>query len=72
MFIRDFFEGAQHFGGTLENHQYVFNISKYLSQLMSDELPVEELYLTPIGASVNANRTLLTEEVELNITYTNF
>ena len=72
LFVTDFFEGGEHFGGELENNQYVFNISKYLSQLISEELPLEDLYLMPIGASVNANRTLFTGEVELNITYTEF
>ena len=32
----------------------------------------EDLYLMPLGASINANRTLLTGEVELIITYTEF
>ena len=72
LFVTDFFEGGEHFGGELENNQYVFNISKYLSQLISEELFLEDLYLMPIGASVNANRTLFTGEVELNITYTEF
>ena len=72
LFLTDFFEGGEHFGGEIENNQYTFNISKYLSQLISEELFIEDLYLMPIGASVNANRTLLTGEVELNITYTKF
>ena len=72
LFLSDFFEGPDHFGGELENNKYVFNISKYLSKLISEELPLEDLYLMPIGASVNANRTLFTGEVELNITYTEF
>jgi len=72
LFVTDFFEGAEHFGGELENNQYIFNISKYLSQLISEDLPLEDLYLNPIGASVNANRTLFTGEVELGITYTEF
>lgn len=72
LFLTDFFEGGNHFGGELENNQYTFNISKHLSQLLNDELAVEDLYLMPIGASVNANRTLFTGEVELNITYTEF
>ena len=72
LFLTDFFEGGEHFGGELENNQYTFNISKYLSQLISEELFIEDLYLMPIGASVNANRTLLTGEVELIITYTDF
>lgn len=71
----DFFEEDGHEGGDLdsENNEYVFNISKYLSQLINEELPVEDLYLIPkFGAPLNANRTLFTGEVELNITYTNF
>ena len=72
MFLTDFFEGGEHFGGELENNQYTFNISKHLSQLINEELVVEDLYLMPVGASINANRTLLTGEVELNITYTEF
>ena len=72
LFLTDFFEGGEHFGGDLENNQYTFNISKYLSQLINEELFIEDLYLMPIGASVNANRTLLTGEVELIITYTEF
>lgn len=72
LFLTDFFEGGEHFGGDIENNKYTFNISKYLSQLISEELFIEDLYLMPIGASVNANRTLLTGEVELKITYTEF
>ena len=72
LFLTDFFEGGEHFGGEIENNRYAFNISKYLSQLISEDLLIEDLYLMPIGASVNANRTLLTGEVELNITYTEF
>ena len=47
-------------------------LKKYLRKLISEELPMEDLYLMPIGASVNANRTLFTGEVELNVTYTEF
>ena len=72
LFVTDFFEGSEHFGGQLDNNRYIFNISKYLSQLISEELPIEDLYLMPIGASVNANRTLFTGELELDITYTEF
>ena len=71
MFVSDFFEGAVHFGGELENNQYLI-FRNILSQLISEELTLEDLYLNPIGASVNANRTLFTGEVELDITYTEF
>ena len=71
-FLTDFFEGADHFGGTLEDGKYVFNISKYLQELLEGTLEEKELYLVPVGAAVNANRTLLGENVTLNIIYTEF
>lgn len=72
LFLPDFFEGDAHFGGALNNGKYVFNISKYLQQLVNGDITENELYLMPVGASVTANRTLLEENVELNITYTEF
>jgi hypothetical protein len=72
VFMEDFFEGETHFGGALEDSKYTFNISKHLSMLMNNELPLEDLHLTPIGASVNANRTLFAENVELRIIFTDF
>ena len=70
--MEDFFEGETHFGGALEDSRYTFNISKHFSMLMNNELPLEELHLTPIGASVNANRTLFAENVELRIIFSDF
>ena len=72
LYLPDFFEGDAHFGGALNNGKYVFNISKYLQQLTNGDITENELYLMPVGASVTANRTLLEENVELNITYTEF
>lgn len=72
VFMEDFFEGETHFGGALEDSRYTFNISKHLGMLMNNELPLEELHLTPIGASVNANRTLFSENIELRIIFTDF
>ena len=72
VFMEDFFEGETHFGGALEGSRYTFNISKHLSMLLNNELPLEDLHLTPIGASVNANRTLFAENVELRIIFTDF
>lgn len=71
-FLTDFFEGGEHFGGTLEGTKYVFNISKYLQELMAGTIEEKDLYLVPVGAAVNANRTLLDENVKLNIIYTDF
>lgn len=71
-FLTDFFEGAQHFGGALEGTKYVFNISKYLQELVEGTIEEKDLYLVPPGAAVNANRTLLDENVRLNIIYTDF
>ena len=39
---------------------------------MNNELPIEDLHLTPTGASINANRTLFAENVELRIMFTDF
>ena len=72
VFMEDFFEGETHFGGALEDSRYTFNISKHLSMLMNNELHLEDLHLTPIGASINANRTLFAENVELRIIFTDF
>lgn len=71
-FLADFFEGGEHFGGALEGSKYVFNISKYLQELVAGTIEEKDLYLVPVGAAVNANRTLLDENVKLNIIYTEF
>ena len=72
VFMEDFFEGETHFGGALGDSRYTFNISKHLSMLMNNQLPVEDLHLIPTGASINANRTLFAENVELRIIFTDF
>jgi hypothetical protein len=72
LFIPDFFEGATHYGGTLENDSYEFNISKYLQALMNEQYLDSALYILPVGNSVSANRTLIEQEVTLTVTYTNF
>ena len=71
-FLPDFFEGDAHFGGTLSNGKYIFNITKYIQQLANGDITENELYLMPFGASVTANRTLLEENVALEIIYTEF
>ena len=72
LFIPDFFEGATHYGGVLENESYEFNISKYLQRLIDEDYSDSALYILPVGNSVNANRTLIEQEVTLTVTYTNF
>lgn len=72
LFIPDFFEGATHYGGGLENDSYEFNISKYLQRLVDEEYSDSALYILPVGNSVSANRTLIEQEVTLTVTYTNF
>ena len=73
-FLSDFFEGPEHFGGVKDKikGQYVFNISKHLQEMISGSVEEKDVYLVPVGGAVNANRTILTEEVELDIIYTEF
>ena len=73
-FLSDFFEGAEHFGGVkdLIKGQYVFNVSKHLQEMILGSIEEKDIYLVPIGGAVNANRTILTEEVGLDIIYTEF
>lgn len=71
-FLLDNFEGSDHFGGTLVDGQYTFNITKYLQHLLAGDYFDSTLFLVPSGASINANQTRIDSEVELNIIYTNF
>ena len=72
LFIPDFFEGAAHYGGVLQNDYYEFNISKYLQALVDQQYNDSALYILPVGNSVSANRTLIEQEVTLTVTYTSF
>ena len=71
-FIEDFAEGQNHYGGNLENDEYVFNISKYILNLLNEEFTSTTLVLVPSGEAINANQTEIKQEVELNIIYTEF
>jgi hypothetical protein len=71
-FLLDNFEGTGHFGGSLVDGQYTFNITKYLQHLLAGDYYDSTLFLVPVGASVNANQTRIDSEVELSIIYTNF
>lgn len=68
VFLDDFIiDGDQHFGGILENDKYEFNITRYFHKLLTNSSYTNELYLLPAGAVVNANRTILKNEVRLQI-----
>ena len=71
-FLEDILEGQSHFGGELTNNSYTFNITKFLQNLVQDEYEVNKLILVPTGESVNANRTEINQNIELNIIYTEF
>ncbi len=70
VFLSDFtIEGEAHFGGGLVNDKYEFNITRYFYQLLNNESYTGDLYLLPAGAAVNANRTVLSKDILLNIHY---
>lgn len=71
-FIEDITEGQTHFGGELVDNEYVFNISKYMLNLLNDEFSSSTLVLVPSGQATNANRTEINQNVELKIIYTEF
>ena len=69
VFLTDFtLEGETHFGGALDVETYTFNITRYFSNLMHDNVDyTKTLYLMPAGAVVNANRTIL-DNSKMNLT----
>jgi len=75
-FLPDFFEG-QNFGGTFNEEEgtYTFNISRQISNLINSVSPNLGMYIVANGASVSANRTVMSSEnnsisrIMLNITY---
>ena len=71
-FLTDILEGQAHFGGVLEDNQYVFNISKYMLDLINGTYTDSTLVLVSAGEAVNANRTEISQEVDINIIYTEF
>ncbi|MBL6658466.1 MAG: DUF4270 family protein [Flavobacteriales bacterium] len=71
-FLSDILEGQAHFGGVLENNQYVFNISKYMLDLINGTYTDSTLVLVSAGEAVNANRTEISQDVDINIIYTEF
>ena len=70
VFLSDFvLEGDQYFGGYLDQEKYEFNITRYFYQLLTNSSYSTSLRLLPVGAVVNANRTILDNEVKLKINY---
>jgi hypothetical protein len=71
-FLADILEGQAHFGGVLEDNQYKFNISKYMLDLINGTYTDSTLVLVSAGEAVNANRTEISQEVDINLIYTEF
>ncbi|CAI8359678.1 MAG: Uncharacterised protein [Cryomorphaceae bacterium] len=70
VFLTDYtVEGENHFGGSLDNDKYEFNITRYFYQLLNNDTYTNDLYLLPAGAAVNANRTIISEDIKLTINY---
>ena len=71
-FLDDYFMGSNHFGGfyNTDEQEYSFNISIYLQDLISNTYNNNGLYIVPIGSAINANRTLLSPKVDIEIIYT--
>ena len=70
LFLTDYtVEGETHFGGSLDNDKYEFNITRYFYQMLNNDTYTNHLYLLPAGAAVNANRTILSKDIKLTIHY---
>jgi hypothetical protein len=70
VFLTDFtIEGETHFGGKLDGGIYSFNITRFFYQLLNNSSYTNDLYLMPSGAAINANRTILSENIKLTIHY---
>jgi len=79
LFLPDFFEGTDHYGGILTDDgmfkTYTFNISRHLHQLVYSASPDYGMYLIANSSSTSANRVVLgsekssTYKIRLEITY---
>jgi len=79
LFLPDFFEGADHYGGVLTKdgsiQTYTFNISRHLHQLVYSSSPDYGMYLIANSSSTSANRVVIgsekspTYKIKLEITY---
>ena len=79
VFLTDFFEGTEYFGGSMEpsTKTYTFNISRHVHEIVYGTTPNYGLYLIASGSSVNAERVIITSDkhptakLKLNLTYSN-
>lgn len=71
VFLPDFFEGADHYGGTYDvtTKSYTFNISRHIHQLLLNSTIDYGMYLIANGSSTSANRAVIESEIRLEITY---
>ena len=79
VFLTDFFEGTDHFGGTVVNNgtykTYTFNISRHIHKLLYNTPTDYGMYLIASGSTVKANRSVIYSEnssiykINLEITY---
>ena len=79
VFLSDFYEGLDHYGGTLidggTSKTYTFNISRHIQQLLYHSTTDYGLYLLANGGSTTAKRSVINSEknlvskIRLNITY---
>ncbi len=82
VFLPDFYEGLDYYGGTLidggTSKTYTFNISRHIQQLLYHSTTDYGLYLLANGGSTSAKRSVisseknLTSKIRLNITYSKF
>ena len=52
-----------------ESDRYEFNITSYFYQLLNNDAYTNDLYLLPVGAAINANRTIINNDIKLTIHY---
>ncbi len=79
VFLPDFFEGEEHYGGVLVDEgsfkTYTFNISRHIHQLVYNTTTDYGMYLIANGSTTIANRSVLGSEnsptfkIKLEITY---
>ncbi len=78
VFLPDFFEGLNFFGGFLEQTEktYTFNIPRHLHSMIYNSSNNNGMYLLATGQSITANRSVLgtqknsTAKLKLKIIYT--
>lgn len=59
VFLEDYAEGENYFGGDLNNNEYNLNISLYIQKLLTGEINNKGLHLLITGSGVSVNRAVL-------------